>query len=257
MDKLFVVKIGGNVIENPKILESFLKDFAALNGYKILIHGGGKKATEMAEKLNVAVDIIDGRRITDAANLDIITMIYGGKINKTIVAKLQALDCNAIGLSGADGNSMSAVKRVIREIDYGFVGDITAINTDLFTLFLNNGLSPVCCGISHNKNGQLLNTNADTIAAAIAKDLSKCFEVSLWYCFEKKGVLNFDKNEQNVIEYLKPETYVDLKSKGVINSGMIPKIDNCFDALNNGVKIVKIGSPGIISGNENHTTLIL
>ena len=257
MDKLFVVKIGGNVIENPKILESFLKDFAALNGYKILIHGGGKKATEMAEKLNVAVDIIDGRRITDAANLDIITMIYGGKINKTIVAKLQALDCNAIGLSGADGNSMSAVKRVIREIDYGFVGDITAINTDLFTLFLNNGLSPVCCGISHNKNGQLLNTNADTIAAAIAKDLSKYFEVSLWYCFEKKGVLNFDKNEQNVIEYLKPETYVDLKSKGVINSGMIPKIDNCFDALNNGVKIVKIGSPGIISGNENHTTLIL
>ena len=180
MDKLFVVKIGGNVIENSAKLESFLQDFTALKGFKILIHGGGKKATEMADKLNIPVQMIEGRRITNEDNLDVITMMYGGKINKNIVAKLQALNCNAIGLSGADGNSISAVKRSVKDIDYGFVGDITEINLNLFLLLLENALTPVCCAISHDKNGQLLNTNADTIASAIAKSLSNYFEVSLF-----------------------------------------------------------------------------
>ena len=257
MDKLFVVKIGGNLIENSTKLESFLQDFTALKGFKILIHGGGKKATEMADKLNIPVQMIEGRRITNEDNLDVITMMYGGKINKNIVAKLQALNCNAIGLSGADGNSISAVKRSVKDIDYGFVGDITEINLNLFLLLLENALTPVCCAISHDKNGQLLNTNADTIASAIAKSLSNYFEVSLWYCFEKNGVLGSISDEQSVIELINPETYDNLKSKGIVNLGMIPKIDNCFDALQNGVKMVKIGSPKMINVNEAHTTLIL
>ena len=257
MDKLFVVKIGGNIIENSTKLESFLQDFSKLKGLKILIHGGGKKATEMANKLHIPVQMIEGRRITDEDNLDIITMMYGGKINKNIVAKLQALNCNAIGLSGADGNSISAVKRSVKDIDYGFVGDITKVNLNLFLLLLENSLTPVCCAISHDKNGQLLNTNADTVAASIAKSLSNHFEVSLWYCFEKNGVLRSISDKQSVIELINPETYDNLKSKGIINLGMIPKIDNCFDALQNGVNMVKIGSPKIININEVHTTLIL
>ena len=257
MDKLSVVKIGGNVIEDAKVLASFLKDFSVLEGLKILVHGGGKKATEMAHQLDVPVQMIEGRRITDAVNLEIITMLYGGKINKNIVAQLQALNCNSIGLSGADGNAISAVKRPVDKIDYGFVGDIIAVNENLFQLLLNNGLNPVCCAISHDEKGQLLNTNADTIAASIAKALSKHFEVSLWYCFEKNGVLRSIEDQQSVIESIQPSNYADLKSKGIINAGMIPKIDNCFDALSNGVKMVKIGSPKMINGNDNHTTLIL
>ena len=257
MDKLFVVKIGGNIIENSTKLESFLQDFSELKGFKILIHGGGKKATAMANKLNIPVQMIEGRRITDEDNLNIITMMYGGEINKNIVVKLQALNCNAIGLSGADGNLISAVKRSVKDIDYGFVGDITEINLNLFLLLLENALTPVCCAISHDKNGQLLNTNADTIASSIAKSLSSHFEVSLWYCFEKNGVLGSISDEQSVIELINPEIYVDLKSKEMINLGMIPKIDNCFDALKNGVNMVKIGSPKMIKINEVHTTLIL
>ncbi|MDG2371354.1 MAG: acetylglutamate kinase [Flavobacteriaceae bacterium] len=257
MDKLFVVKIGGNIIENSTKLESFLQDFSELKGFKILIHGGGKKATAMANKLNIPVQMIEGRRITDEDNLNIITMMYGGEINKNIVVKLQALNCNAIGLSGADGNLISAVKRSVKDIDYGFVGDITEINLNLFLLLLENALTPVCCAISHDKNGQLLNTNADTIASSIAKSLSSHFEVSLWYCFEKNGVLGSISDEQSVIELINPEIYDDLKSKEMINLGMIPKIDNCFDALKNGVNMVKIGSPKMIKINEVHTTLIL
>lgn len=257
MDKLSVVKIGGNIIEDTDLLASFLKDFTALDGLKILVHGGGKKATEMAHQLGVPVQMIEGRRITDAANLEIITMLYGGKINKNIVAQLQALNFNAIGLSGADGNAISAVKRPVDKINYGFVGDITTVNESLFKFLLINGLNPVCCAISHDEKGQLLNTNADTIAASIAKALSKHFEVSLWYCFEKNGVLRSIEDDQSVIECIQPTNYADLKSKGIINAGMIPKIDNCFDALINGVKMVKIGSPKMINGNDNHTTLIL
>ena len=257
MNKLNVIKIGGNVIEDSKLLDSFLKDFAYIKEHKILVHGGGKDASKLAKKLGVNTNIIDGRRITDSSNLEIITMVYGGKINKFIVAKLQGLNCNAIGISGADCNSITAVKRPIKEIDYGFVGDIDKINTNLFKLLLENKITPVCCAISHDGKGQLLNTNADTIASVLAIELSKLYSVSLLYCFEKKGVLNIEKSDQKILELITPTSYTNLKSKGVINSGMIPKIDNCFNALKSGVKIVKIGSPKIIKGNEPHTKVVL
>ena len=257
MSKLNIVKIGGNVIENSKLLESFLKDFANLKGDKILVHGGGKEASKLAEKLGVNVNIVDGRRITDSPSLDIITMVYGGKINKSIVAELQGLNCNAMGISGADGNSIIGVKRPIKDIDYGFVGDIDKINTNLFKLLLENKITPVCCAMSHDGNGQLLNTNADTIASVLAIELSKLYDVTLSYCFEKKGVLTIEESDQKLLELITPTSYTKLKSRGIINSGMIPKIDNCFNALESGVKIVKIGSPKIINGNESHTKVTL
>ena len=257
MNKLNIIKIGGNVIEDSKLLDSFLKDFANIKEHKILVHGGGKYASKLAKKLGVNTNIIDGRRITDSSNLEIITMVYGGKINKFIVAKLQGLNCNAIGVSGADCNLITAVKRPIKEIDYGFVGDIDKINTNIFKLLLENKITPVCCAISHDGKGQLLNTNADTIASVLAIELSKLYSVSLLYCFEKKGVLNIEKSDQKIFELITPTSYINLKSKGVINSGMIPKIDNCFNALKSGVKIVKIGSPKIIKGNEPHTKVVL
>jgi acetylglutamate kinase len=257
MDKLSVVKIGGNVIEDATALQSFLNDFAKMQGPKILVHGGGKKATKMAEKMDIPVQMVEGRRITDAQNLDIITMLYGGKINKNIVAQLQALGCNAVGLSGADGNAIQAVKRPIKTIDYGFVGDVVGVNNNFFQLLLQGGYTPVCCAITHDQKGQLLNTNADTIAATLAQSLSQYFEVSLWYCFEKQGVLEHIEDNSSVIETITPEKYRKLKTEHVIHSGMIPKIDNCLIALQNGVAEVKIGAPEMISGKTKHTTLIL
>ena len=257
MDKLSVVKIGGNVIEDATALQSFLNDFAKMQGPKILVHGGGKKATKIAEKMDIPVQMVEGRRITDAQNLDIITMLYGGKINKNIVAQLQALDCNAVGLSGADGNAIQAVKRPIKTIDYGFVGDVVGVNNNFFQLLLHGGYTPVCCAITHDQKGQLLNTNADTIAATLAQSLSQHFEVSLWYCFEKQGVLEHIEDNSSVIETITPEKYRKLKTEHVIHSGMIPKIDNCLNALQNGVTEVKIGAPQMISGKTKHTTLIL
>jgi acetylglutamate kinase len=257
MDKLSVVKIGGNVIEDSAALQSFLTDFAQMQGSKILVHGGGKKATAMAEKMDIPVQMVEGRRITDAQNLDIITMLYGGKINKNIVAQLQNLGCNALGLSGADGNAIQAVKRPVKSIDYGFVGDVVGVNNALFQMLLKGGYTPVCCAITHDQKGQLLNTNADTIAATLAQSLSQSFEVSLWYCFEKQGVLENINDDGSVIETITPQKYKNLKTAQVIHSGMIPKIDNCFDALANGVNEVKIGAPKMIAGISQHTTLTL
>ncbi len=257
MDKLSVVKIGGNVIEDSAALQSFLTDFAQMQGSKILVHGGGKKATAMAEKMDIPVQMVEGRRITDAQNLDIITMLYGGKINKNIVAQLQNLGCNALGLSGADGNAIQAVKRPVKSIDYGLVGDVVGVNNALIQMLLKGGYTPVCCAITHDQKGQLLNTNADTIAATLAQSLSQSFEVSLWYCFEKQGVLENIDDDDSVIETITPQKYKNLKTAQVIHSGMIPKIDNCFDALANGVNEVKIGAPKMIAGISQHTTLTL
>lgn len=257
MNKLAVVKIGGNVIEEPQALSMFLKDFSQMQGPKILVHGGGKKATAMAQQLGIPVQMVDGRRITDAQNLDIITMLYGGKINKNIVARLQALECNAMGLSGADANAIQAIKRPIGTIDYGFVGDVTEVNTSFFQLLIDHGVTPVCCAITHDRKGQLLNTNADTIAATVAVALSKHFQVSLWYCFEKQGVLENIEDDHSVIENINPKKYALLKATHAIHSGMIPKMDNCFEALKKGVSKVKIGAPPMILGKTKHTTLTL
>ena len=208
MAELKLVKIGGNVIENREALADFLADFAALSGPKILVHGGGKEATQMAKKLGINVQLIDGRRVTDAENLELITMLYAGKLNKNIVAQLQALGCNSLGLTGADGNSILAEKRPSQSVDFGFVGDLTEVNQSFFKMILDSGISPVCCALSHDGKGQLLNTNADTIAATIASGLSNNFDVSLYYCFEKNGVLLDLEDESSIIQTLDELNYL-------------------------------------------------
>ena len=257
MDKLHIVKVGGNVIENKKIIQSFLVDFSKLRGHKILVHGGGKEASKISQKLGILVQMINGRRITDAANLEIITMLYAGKINKNIVGQLQAIQCNALGLSGADGNSFLAKKRSPKPIDFGFVGDVTKVNTSFFKILIDQGITPVCCAISHDGAGQLLNTNADTIAATLAGSMATEFEVTLSYCFEKNGVLEDIENESSLIPKIDLKTYKSMIKKGSIHSGMLPKMENCFNALRKGVNQVRIGSPKIIKKYVPHTKIEL
>lgn len=238
---LSIVKIGGNVIENTAELDQFLVLFSKLEGPKILVHGGGKLATELASKLGVESKLVNGRRITDAESIDIITMVYGGLANKTIVAKLQANDCNAIGLSGADGNAIQAHKRPVKEIDYGFVGDIDGVNATLIDSLLKANLTPVFCALSHDGKGQILNTNADTIASEIAIGMSELFETTLYYCFEKKGVLLSINDENSVVKHINSEKYKELLDQKIIADGMLPKLENCFHALNNKVHKVCLG----------------
>lgn len=241
MDKLIVVKIGGNIIDDETKLSSFLKDFAAINAKKILIHGGGKLATKLAEQMNVPQQMVEGRRITDAETLKIVTMVYAGYINKNIVAQLQTNTCNAIGITGADGNAILAHKRAHSTIDYGFVGDVDAIDTSFFNNLIQQNFTPVIAPITHDKKGQLLNTNADTIAQEAAKALSTFYNVELIYSFEKNGVLLDVNNEESVIQKMNDDYYKELKQEGKIFAGMIPKLDNAFAALNSGVKKVIIG----------------
>ncbi len=241
---LNIIKIGGNVIDNDIQLEAFLEKFAAVPGKKILVHGGGKIATRIASELGVEAKMIDGRRITDEAMLDVVTMVYAGLTNKNIVAKLQKFGCDSIGLSGADANAIKAVKRPVRDVDYGFVGDILAdsVNSLAIKKFLDAGFVPVFSAITHNGNGQLLNTNADTIASALAIAMSDHYEACLIYCFEKNGVLLDVNDENSVIENITAAEYVRYKDAGIISDGMIPKVENAFDAINKGVKTVYIGN---------------
>lgn len=238
---LVLVKIGGNIIDNPSELSQFLSDFSKIEGYKILVHGGGKSATKMAESIGLVPQMIEGRRITDAKMLEVVVMIYAGQINKEIVAKLQAHDINAIGFSGADGNTIQSTKRNHPTIDYGFVGDVQKVNATLLQTLITNGITPVFCAITHNKNGQLLNTNADTIASELAIALSEMYDVTLNYCFEKAGVLSDVNDELSVITNINKELYQKLKSENAIHSGMIPKLDNCFNSLSKGVQKIRIG----------------
>jgi acetylglutamate kinase len=241
MDKLIVIKIGGNIIDDEAKLSSFLKNFAAIDVKKVLVHGGGKLATKLAEQMQIPQQMIEGRRITDAETLKIVTMVYAGYINKNIVAQLQSQGCNAIGLSGADGNAVQAHKRKHATIDYGYAGDIDEVNTSLLDSLLRQNLSPVIAPITHDKKGQLLNTNADTIAQEIAKALSSSFEVQLIYSFEKSGVLLDATDDNSVIAEINPGSYKELKQKNLVFAGMIPKLDNAFAALDHGVKKVIIG----------------
>jgi len=241
MDKLYVIKIGGNIIDDETKLSTFLKRFASVEGKKILVHGGGKLATKLAERLHIPQQMIDGRRITDAETLKIVTMVYAGLINKNIVARLQAFSCYAIGLTGADGNAILAHKRGTEKLDYGFAGDVDEVSATLLNDFLKNGLSPVFAPITHNGDGQLLNTNADTIAKEIAKSLASYYQVELIYSFEKAGVLMDANDEGSVIPTITQQYFAELKEQNVIFAGMIPKLENAFQALNNGVKKVVIG----------------
>ena len=256
--KLKIIKIGGNVINNKDALSSFLANFSKIEEAKILVHGGGKRATEMISELGLKPKMVNGRRVTDDATLEIVTMVYAGLLNKNITAQLQQKNCNAIGLSGVDANTILAHKRIVKDIDYGFAGDVDAVNSDVIKLLVENNLTPVFCAITHDKNGQLLNTNADTIAAELAKGMSTYFEVELIYCFEKLGVLANVDNDATLIEKIDFKMLSSLKKTNVISNGMLPKIDNCFDALQNGVTKVIIGKPEIIGDkNLKHTTLVL
>ena len=243
MEKVFVIKIGGNIIDNTANLDAFLQQFSDIKEPKILIHGGGKLATDLAAKLNINQQLIEGRRITDAATLKVITMVYAGAINKNIVAKLQANECNALGLCGADANLIAADKRIVNKIDYGFVGDIKreGINISFLKLLVQNNITPVIAPITHNNEGQLLNTNADSIANEIAKALSINFQVHLIFCFNKNGILKNVNDENSVIKTITNETAVDLKLYGSIHEGMIPKIDNALQAVAAGVHKVSLG----------------
>jgi acetylglutamate kinase len=253
--QLTVIKIGGNIIDHKDKLSAFLKDFAAVKGFKILVHGGGKIASELGKKLGIEPNMVNGRRITDAETLHLVTMVYGGLINKNIVAELQSIGCNAIGLSGADGAVLPAVKRPVAEIDYGFVGDVESghIKADLIKKLLQYGLAPVFAPLTYDGQGGLLNTNADTVAQEIAKALSQYMTVQLIYCFEKRGVLIDANDDNSVINCITSKDFMELKSRDIITGGMIPKLENAFAAITQGVQEVVIGQAeelaALISGN--------
>ncbi len=255
MNKLYIIKIGGNVLDDEVALDRFLRDFASIQSPKILIHGGGKIATKIGDQLNIQSHYIDGRRITDAPTLDLVTMVYGGLINKKMVAQLQSLGCNAMGVTGADGNMIKAVKRPVKEIDYGFVGDITpdSVNSTLLYFLLKQNVIPVFAPLTH-ANGIILNTNADTIASVLAISLSKHFEVRLIFCFEKKGVLKDLKDENSVIRLLNESLHKELLSQGVLTDGILPKLENAFSALHAGVKEVLIGEAADLIQNTHEET---
>lgn len=242
MEQLRIIKIGGKVIDDKEALKQFLDDFSRIDGNKILVHGGGKIASDFGERLGIQPKMLEGRRITDAETLDLVTMVYGGLVNKKIVAGLQAFGVNALGLTGADGNVLSAVKRPVRTVDYGFAGDTSKedVNTSLLADWINTGLTPVFCALTHDKKGSLLNTNADTIASVLASALAAHFKVQLIYCFEQLGVLR-DFETKEVIDTIDSNDYQALKEEGVISDGMIPKIDNAFAAIENDVEEVRIG----------------
>jgi len=251
---LTVVKIGGNVIDDAAALDSFLKDFAAIEGAKILVHGGGKLATRTAESLGIEAVFHEGRRITDAPMLEVAVMTYAGWINKSITAKLQAFGSNAMGFTGADGNLIRSEKRKNIAVDFGYVGDVVSVDAKLLELLTVLGVVPVFCAVTHDGNGQLLNTNADTIASELAIACSDYFDVKLLYCFEKKGVLLDVNDADSVIKTLTFGEFSTLREQGAIHSGMLPKLENCFNALNKRVTQIGIGSPAMING-EAHTLI--
>jgi acetylglutamate kinase len=261
INSLYIVKIGGNVIDNSENLHNFLKDFTALDGFKILVHGGGKVATQLSETLGIEPKLVDGRRITDIETLRVVTMVYGGLINKNIVAQLQRFGTNAIGLTGADGDFIRAKKRPVKTIDYGFVGDIdeNSIKPENLKSLMDAGFIPVFCALTHDGEGQLLNTNADTIASALAVTLSELYQTTLIYCFEKKGVLKDIDDEDSLIREIDPKQYEELKTQQIIHSGMLPKLDNAFTAIACGVKAVIIGHAndlGKLKHNKPFGTLL-
>ncbi len=241
--ELLVIKIGGNVIDNKENLEKFLQQLASIKTNKILVHGGGKIATKIGDQLGIESTYINGRRITNDATIDVVTMVYGGLVNKKIVAQLQALDCNAIGLTGADANIIPAVKRPVKEIDFGWVGDIDSdkINTAFIHTLLESGITPVFAPLTHDSKSHILNTNADTIASSLAVAMSVNYSVKLIYCFEKKGILENVEDENSAIKLINKEKYHNLLHEQKLFEGIIPKIDNAFSAIDAGVYQVIIG----------------
>lgn len=256
MQKLTIVKVGGKVVEEPASLHALLDDFSKLAGHKMLVHGGGRSATRLSEQLGIKALMHEGRRITDQATLEVVTMVYAGLVNKNIVAALQAMNINALGFSGADLNLIRATKRPVTTIDYGFVGDVTGVQTDVAASLIAQGVVPVVSPITHDGKGQLLNTNADTIAAELAMAMASDFEVHVVYCFEKPGVLLDADDDHSVIDTLDYSQFKEHQLSGVISEGMIPKLDNGFNALKNGVKAVRItNTQGLINNKGTLLTL--
>lgn len=248
-EKLTVIKVGGKIVEEEATLCKLLDDFAAIDGYKVLVHGGGRSATKLAAQLGIESRMVNGRRITDAETLKVVTMVYGGLVNKNIVAGLQARGINALGLTGADMNVIRSAKRPVKEVDYGFVGDVKQVNADFLGDLIHKGVVPVMAPLTHDGAGNLLNTNADTIAGETAKALAALFDVTLVFCFEKKGVLRDENDDDSVIPQITPDDFERYVAEGVIQGGMIPKLENSFEALHAGVSEVIITQASAINGS--------
>lgn len=240
MEKLTLIKVGGKIVEEPDTLQQLLRDFSSIEGHKVLVHGGGRSATKIASQLGIESQMVNGRRITDAEMLKVVTMVYGGLINKNIVAGLQSLQVNALGLTGADMNIMRSDKRPVKDVDYGFVGDVKEVNADVLASLIQQGIVPVLAPLTHDKQGHMLNTNADTIAGEAAKALAKYFDVTLMFCFEKKGVLLNEDDDESVIPEIDRASFQKYVAEGIIQGGMIPKLENAFQAIDAGVKEVII-----------------
>ena len=256
MDKLTVIKVGGKIVEEDETLCRLLDDFAAIDGYKVLVHGGGRSATKLATRLGIESRMVNGRRITDADTLQVVTMVYGGLVNKNIVAGLQARGVNALGLTGADLNVIRSDKRPVQDVDYGFVGDVRQVNVDLLADLIYKGVVPVMAPLTHDGKGHLLNTNADTIAGETAKALATRFSVTLVYCFEKKGVLRDENDDNSLIAEINPDQFRQYVAEGIIQGGMIPKLENSFEALRAGVSEVVITQAAAI-GRQGGTHIRL
>lgn len=246
MNKLTLVKVGGKIVEDSETLKQLLSDFSKIEGHKVLVHGGGRSATAIAAKLGIESQMVNGRRITDEETLKVVTMVYGGLVNKQIVAGLQSIGVNALGLTGADLNYMRSEKRPVKDVDYGFVGDVKEVNADILADLIARGVVPVLSPLTHDNAGNMLNTNADTIAGEAAKALAKHFEVTLMFCFEKKGVLTSETDDESVIPEITPALFEKYVAEGVISGGMIPKLENSFEAINAGVKQVVITRADLI-----------
>jgi acetylglutamate kinase len=255
MEKLTLIKVGGKIVEEAASLKQLLAGFAAVEGHKVLVHGGGRSATALAARLGIESRMVNGRRITDEETLKVVTMVYGGLVNKQIVAGLQALDVNALGLTGADLNYMRSEKRPVSDVDYGFVGDVKAVDASILSDLIMKDVVPVLAPLTHDKAGNLLNTNADTIAGEAAKALAKHFDVTLMFCFEKKGVLRVENDDDSVIPEITPALFDDLVLSGVVQGGMIPKLDNAFEALHAGVKEVIITRADAMGGGGTRVVL--
>lgn len=248
--KLTVIKVGGKIVEEKATLKQFLDDFARVEGYKVLVHGGGRSATKIAAQLGIESRMVNGRRITDAQTLQVVTMVYGGLVNKNIVAGLQARSVNALGLTGADMNVIRSHKRPVKDIDYGFVGDVDQADGEMLSQLIDKGIVPVMAPLTHDGQGQMLNTNADTIAGETAKALAPYFDVTLVYCFEKKGVLRDANDEDSVIAHLNEADFKKYVEEGIIQDGMIPKLENAFQAIHSGVSKVNITMATAIDGTK-------
>jgi acetylglutamate kinase len=253
-EQLTVVKVGGKIVEDPAGLQQLLNDFSLIEGKKVLVHGGGRSATKIAARLGIESKMVNGRRITDADMLSVVTMVYGGLVNKNIVAGLQAKGVNALGLTGADMNVILSDKRPVKEVDYGFVGDVKQVNADLLAQLIQQGVVPVMAPLTHDGQGHILNTNADTIAGETAKALARNFDVTLIYCFEKAGVLLDENDDNSVIPTLSRSQFNEYVEKGIIRGGMIPKLENAFQSIESGVSKVIITLATAIDGT--HGTII-